>query len=263
MILILGPCVIESPKVMHAIATEIVSIAARHPEARVFFKASFDKANRTSLHSHRGPGLDEGLRILEAIRRDYGLSLLTDVHETIQVDAVASVVDVLQIPAFLCRQTSLIQKAAASGAVVNIKKGQFMAPMQMHHVVEKARESGAKEVWLTERGSCFGYQQLVVDYRSLVWMREAAPVIFDVTHSVQLPQAGQGRSGGLREFIPYLSRAAVACGVDGLFLETHPDPSEALSDGPNACPLSELGALIDQLFSLNAWGEAHPPQVFS
>lgn len=258
MILILGPCVIESEKVMHEIASEVADIARAFPEARVFFKASFDKANRTSSSGYRGPGMHQGLMLLEKIGREYKLDLLTDIHECAQIDEVASVVDVLQIPAMLCRQTSLIQAAARTGKIVNIKKGQFMAPTQMHHVIEKASDVSDSELWLTERGTCFGYQQLVVDYRSLVWMREAAPVIFDATHSVQLPQAGDGKSDGLRSFIPYLSKAAVACGVDGLFLETHPRPDEALSDGPNACPLHQLAPLLKQLFDLRAWGEENP-----
>lgn len=259
MILILGPCVVESQTVMHEIAEVVADIAQKYPQARVFFKASYDKANRTSVKGFRGPGLKDGLRLLEEIRTEYGLSLLTDVHETQDIAEVADVVDVLQIPALLCRQTSLIQAAAQTGKIVNIKKGQFMAPQQMHHVVEKARTTTEQEIWLTERGTCFGYQQLVVDYRSLVWMRASAPVIFDATHVVQLPQAGDACSGGLREFIPYLARAAVACGIDGLFLETHPRPSEALSDGPNACPLGKLPALIDQLMELHAWSSSHKP----
>ena len=255
MILILGPCVVESPRVMHEIAHVVKDIAVRYPHVRVFFKASYDKANRTSLKGPRGPGLEQGLRLFEEVRTQYGLALLTDVHETSEVSDVASVVDVLQIPALLCRQTSLIQKAAATGKINNIKKGQFMAPHNMHHVVEKARLQGPSDVWLTERGTCFGYQQLVVDYRSLVWMRPYAPVIFDATHVVQIPQGGDGRSDGLREFIPHLARAAVAVGVDGLFLETHPRPDEALSDGPNACPLYKLPMLIDQLMELHAWSK--------
>lgn len=258
MILILGPCVIESEKVMHEIASEIAGIASRFSSARIFFKASFDKANRTSASSHRGPGMHEGLMLMEKIGREYGLKLLTDVHECAQIDEVASVVDVLQIPAMLCRQTSLIQAASRTGKIVNIKKGQFMAPTQMHHVVKKASDVSDNEVWLTERGTCFGYQQLVVDYRSLVWMRAVAPVIFDATHAVQLPQAGDGKSDGLRSFIPYLARAAVVCGIDGLFLETHPRPDEALSDGPNSCPLNQLLPLLEQLFSLQDWCDGNP-----
>ena len=258
MILILGPCVVESREVMFEIAEVVKNIALRYPAARVFFKASYDKANRTSIHGYRGAGIAEGLRLLDDVRVQYGLSLITDVHETSQVLEVADVVDVLQIPALLCRQTSLIEAAAATGKIINIKKGQFMAPTQMHHVVEKAESAQAQEVWLTERGTCFGYQQLVVDYRSFVWMRGVAPIIFDATHAVQLPQAGNGRSDGQREFIPYLARAAVACGIDGLFMETHPRPDEALSDGPNACPLHCLSDLIDELMALKAWGDQHP-----
>jgi 2-dehydro-3-deoxyphosphooctonate aldolase (KDO 8-P synthase) len=238
--LIAGPCVIESR-----------DSALRH-SARLVEISSFDKANRTSFTSYRGPGMHDGLEILAEVRRTTGLPVLTDVHESHEVAAVAEVVDVLQIPAFLCRQTDLVNACAASGKAVNIKKGQFLAPWDMKHVAAKAREAGGRKLMLTERGTTFGYGNLVNDFRALVIMREFAPVVFDATHSVQLPGAGQGVSSGDRRFIAPLSRAAVAVGVDGLFMEVHEDPDNALSDGPNSLPIEELPRLLRSLLALRA-----------
>src|SRR6266436_1888495 len=236
--LIAGPCVIESEE--HAIRmAEIIKGVARSLEFPFIFKASYDKANRTSIRSFRGPGIKEGLRILKKIKDQLSIPILTDVHETVDVAKVAEVVDVLQIPAFLSRQTDLVVAAALSGRVVNIKKGQFVAPWDMRHAVENCRQAGNAQVFLTERGATFGYNNLVVDMRSLAIMRKFAPVVFDATHSVQLPSSstegnGPAVSGGQPEFIPVLARAAVAAGVDGVFLEVHDNPKEAKSDGANA-----------------------------
>jgi 2-dehydro-3-deoxyphosphooctonate aldolase (KDO 8-P synthase) len=249
--LIAGPCVIESRESSLRHAERIAEIS-RQSAVPIVFKSSFDKANRTSFQSFRGPGMQEGLAVLAEVRKDVGLPVLTDVHETAEVAAVAEVVDVLQIPAFLCRQTDLVAAAAASGKVVNIKKGQFLAPWDMKHVVAKAREAGGQRIMVTERGTTFGYGNLVNDFRSLVIMRECeVPVVFDATHSVQLPGAGQGVSSGDRRFIEPLARAAVAVGVDGLFMEVHEDPERALSDGPNSLPLEQLPALISKLSRLH------------
>jgi len=215
------------------------------------FKASYDKANRTSVKSFRGPGLKEGARILGALARDTGLPVLTDVHEPEHCEAAAEAVDVLQIPAFLCRQTDLLVAAGKTGRAVNIKKGQFVAPWDMRHPVEKVRSTGNERVFLTERGASFGYNTLVVDYRSLPVMRELAPVVFDGTHSVQQPSAANGVSGGQPEFIPLLARAAVAAGVDGLFLEVHDDPANAKSDGANALRLDLLKPLLEKLLAIH------------
>ena len=256
--LIAGPCVIESEALVLAVAERLRALADE-TGLLVIFKSSFDKANRSAASSFRGPGLDEGLRILAKVRDATGLPVLTDVHEPAQVGPCAEVVDVLQTPAFLARQTDLIEAVAASGRPANIKKAQFMAPHDMTHVVAKARaaaaEAGIAEpgLMVAERGSSFGYNNLVSDMRGLVIMRETGcPVVFDATHSVQLPGGLGGRSGGQREFVPVLSRAAVAVGVAGLFMETHPDPDQALSDGPNAWPLDELGALVRELAALDA-----------
>ncbi len=216
------------------------------------FKASYDKANRTSLSSFRGPGLVEGCRILRAIGQSAGLPVLTDVHTAEDCAAVAEAVDVLQIPAFLCRQTDLLVAAAKTGRAINVKKGQFVAPWDMRHAVEKIRESGNQRVSLTERGASFGYNNLVVDMRSLPVLRGFAPVVFDGTHSVQTPSAANGVSGGQPEFIPVLTRAAVAAGVDGVFLEVHDNPAEAKSDGANALHLSKLKSVLDQLLAIHA-----------
>ena len=256
--LIAGPCVIESEA--HALKmAEAISAIARDKKLPYIFKASYDKANRTSIRSFRGPGLEEGLRILRKVRDAVGVPVLTDVHEAGDVPRVADAVDVLQIPAFLCRQTDLLVAAAKSGRAVNIKKGQFVSPWDMRHAVEKVREAGGERVFLTERGASFGYNNLVVDMRSLAIMREFAPVVFDATHSVQLPSAavsnrkdGAQQSGGQPEFIPLLARAAVAAGVDGVFLEVHDNPAQAKSDGANALDLRHLSGVLDQLIAVHA-----------
>ena len=248
--LIGGPCVIESPGHAKRMAVEIRDVA-RHFGVPYIFKASFDKANRTSIESFRGPGLDEGLQVLAEIRRDVGVPVLSDIHETAQAARAGEVLDVLQIPAFLCRQTDLLVAAGETGKVVNIKKGQFVSPGDMEHALEKVRGSGNDRVILTERGSAFGYNNLVVDFRSFpIMQRLGCPVVFDITHSLQLP-GGQGRaSGGQPEFIPHLARAGVAAGVDGIFMEIHDDPARALSDGPNALRLSDLSHLLEELVAI-------------
>jgi 2-dehydro-3-deoxyphosphooctonate aldolase (KDO 8-P synthase) len=253
--LIAGPCVIESED--HAIRmAEIIKGVTRSLTFPFIFKASYDKANRTSLTSYRGPGLSEGLRVLNRIKTELSVPVLTDVHETADVSQVAEVADILQIPAFLCRQTDLILAAARSGRVVNIKKGQFVSPWDMRHAVDKCRQAGNHRVFVTERGCTFGYNNLVVDMRSLAIMRRFAPVVFDATHSVQLPSASRGDdngdavSGGQPEFIPVLARAAVAAGVDGVFLEVHDDPKQAKSDGANALESTRLRALLKQLLAI-------------
>jgi 2-dehydro-3-deoxyphosphooctonate aldolase (KDO 8-P synthase) len=250
--LIAGPCVIESEG--HALKmAEAISTIARKLQVPYVFKASYDKANRTSLQSFRGPGLEEGLRILRKIKKETGLPVLTDVHEAKDVPAVADAVDVVQIPAFLCRQTDLLVAAAKHAKTINIKKGQFVSPWDMKHAVQKVRESGNDSIFLTERGSSFGYNNLVVDMRSLAIMRQFAPVVFDATHSVQLPSSGAGGkavSGGQPEFIPLLSRAAVAAGVDGVFMEVHDNPAEAKSDGANALPLRNLEGVLAELLAI-------------
>lgn len=253
--LIAGPCVIESED--HAIRmAEIIKGVTRSLSFPFIFKASYDKANRTSIKSYRGPGLAEGLRILRKVRDQVQLSVLTDVHETADVPKVAEVADILQIPAFLCRQTDLIVAAAKSGRVVNIKKGQFVSPWDMKHAVEKCRDAGNNRVFVTERGSSFGYNNLVVDMRSLAIMRKFAPVVFDATHSVQLPSASGSDddrpavSGGQPEFIPVLARAAVAAGVDGVFMEVHDNPKEAKSDGANALESTRLRAVLKELLAV-------------
>jgi 2-dehydro-3-deoxyphosphooctonate aldolase (KDO 8-P synthase) len=256
--LIAGPCAIESRELAIDTAGQLKAITGALGVPFVY-KSSFDKANRSSGASFRGPGLDEGLRILEEVRRQVGVPVLTDVHEVDQIDPVAAVVDVLQTPAFLCRQTDFIHAVAASGRPVNIKKGQFLAPHDMKNVVDKARAAavaaghGDDTILVCERGVSFGYNNLVSDMRGLAIMRETGcPVVFDATHSVQLP-GGQGtRSGGQREFVPVLARAAVAAGVSGLFMETHPDPARALSDGPNAWPLPRMAELLATLLEIDA-----------
>jgi 2-dehydro-3-deoxyphosphooctonate aldolase (KDO 8-P synthase) len=250
--LIAGPCVIESEAHALKMANEI-SAVARKLQIPYIFKASYDKANRTSLHSFRGPGLEEGLRILKRIGKEAGVPLLTDVHEAKDVPAVAEAVDVVQIPAFLCRQTDMLVTAAKHAKSINIKKGQFVSPWDMRHAVEKVRASGNDNIVLTERGSSFGYNNLVVDMRSLAIMRQFAPVVFDATHSVQLPSSGtsgKAVSGGQPEYIPLLARAAVAAGVDGVFMEVHDNPSEAKSDGANALPLNELESVLKELLAI-------------
>ncbi len=255
--LIAGPCVIESEKHALRMAEAIASIA-RTKKLPYIFKASYDKANRTSIRSFRGPGLEEGLRILRKIGETVKVPVLTDVHQAADVPRVAEAVDVLQIPAFLCRQTDLLIAAGKSGCAVNIKKGQFVSPWDMRHAVEKVREAGGERVFLTERGASFGYNNLVVDMRSLAIMRKFAPVVFDATHSVQLPSAAAANgdesvavSGGQPEFIPLLARAAVAAGVDGVFVEVHDNPAEAKSDGPNALDLKLLPEALDELIAVH------------
>jgi 2-dehydro-3-deoxyphosphooctonate aldolase (KDO 8-P synthase) len=249
---IAGPCVIESERHCLKMADRLAAVAERLG-IDLIFKASFDKANRTSSSSFRGPGLEEGLRILEKARTVSGLPVLSDVHETSQVAAAAEVLDVLQIPAFLCRQTDLIQAAARSGRAVNIKKGQFLSPNEMRKVLEKALETGNRSVMLTERGTFFGYNNLVVDFRSLVVMRSfGCPVVFDVTHSVQMP-GGQGdKSGGNSGFVPYLARAGAAVGVNAFFFEVHDRPEKALSDGPNALRLAMFPRVVSDLLRIRA-----------
>lgn len=245
LLLIAGPCSLEGEEVCRAVAGALDALRREHPELLVVFKGSFDKANRTSLAGARGTGLEAGLALLAQVKREHGFPVLTDVHETAQVARVAEVCDVIQIPAFLCRQTDLLLAAAATGRVVNVKKGQFLSPAEMTHVTAKLRDGGAREVWQTERGTTFGYQNLVVDMRAFpIMARNGFPTVFDATHAVQLPGAGGGRSSGQREFVPTLALAALAAGADGLFVETHPDPDRAISDGPNMIPLAELPALV-------------------
>ena len=248
--LIAGPCVIENEAHVRTMAEGIQRIAA-DLGMPLIFKASYDKANRTSVKSFRGPGLVEGTRILGRLAKDLGLPVLTDVHEPGHCEIAAEAVDVLQIPAFLCRQTDLLVAAGKTGRAVNIKKGQFVAPRDMNHPVEKVRSTGNERVFLTERGASFGYNTLVVDYRSLPVMRKLAPVVFDGTHSVQQPSAANGVSGGQPEFIPLLTRAAVAAGVDGVFLEVHDDPANAKSDGANALDLKLLKGLLETLLAIH------------
>jgi 2-dehydro-3-deoxyphosphooctonate aldolase (KDO 8-P synthase) len=248
--LIAGPCVIESEAHARMLADAIQRITSDLGVPYIF-KASYDKANRTSIKSFRGPGLAEGCRILRAIGESTGLPVLTDVHTAVDCPAVAEAVDVLQIPAFLCRQTDLLIAAAATGRAINVKKGQFVAPWDMRHAVDKIRESGNERVSLTERGASFGYNNLVVDMRALPVLRGFAPVVFDGTHSVQTPSAGNGVSGGQPEFIPVLTRAAVAAGVDGVFLEVHDNPPEAKSDGANALHLNKLKGVLEQLLAVH------------
>lgn len=255
LVLIAGPCAIESPEICIQTAVTLKELTGRLGIGYVF-KASFDKANRTSEHSFRSIGFNEALAILAQVRHEVHVPILTDVHESTQVAAVAEVADILQIPAFLCRQTDLLLAAGRSGRAVNIKKGQFMAPEDMGYAVEKVQSVPNENVFLTERGTTFGYHNLVVDIRSLPIMRQFAPVVFDVTHSVQMPGGLGGSSGGQREFAPYLARAAAAAGVDGFFVETHPDPSTALSDGPNMIPLADMEAFLTMLLSL--WQASQP-----
>lgn len=244
---IAGPCVIESAALLEAVAQKLVRLNRRFG-IDIIFKSSFDKANRTSVHAFRGPGLDKGLQMLADIKQKYGLKILTDIHESYQAEAAGKVCDVLQIPAFLCRQTDLLIAAAKTGKVVNIKKAQFLSGADMKYPVEKAMESGAKEVWLTERGNCFGYNNLVVDFRNIADMKAIVPtVIMDCTHSVQRPGAGNGSTSGDRRFVPAMALAAKAFGATGYFFEVHPDPDKGLSDGPNMLELGKLEQLIEKL----------------
>jgi len=256
--LISGPCVIESAILCEEIAGRLCELT-RALGVPYVFKASYDKANRSSRASFRGPGIDAGLKVLEDIRSKFGVPVLTDVHEDTPLAEVAAVVDVLQTPAFLCRQTNFIVAAASQGKPVNIKKGQFLSPWEMQNVVDKARSSGNGSIMVCERGFSFGYNNLVADMRSLAVMRgTGCPVVFDATHSVQLPGGRGDASGGQREFVPVLARAAVAAGVAGVFMETHPDPSKALSDGPNAWPLARMASLLGTLVELDRIAKSAP-----
>ncbi len=255
--LIAGPCVIESETLALETAGYLKALCADLGISFIY-KSSFDKANRSSGASYRGPGIEKGLAILEQVKRDVGVPILTDVHEDTPLDEVASVVDVLQTPAFLCRQTNFIQNVAATNKPVNIKKGQFLSPWDMKHVVAKAKATGNDSIMVCERGASFGYNNLVSDMRSLHIMRETrSPVVYDATHSVQLPGGQGGTSGGQREFIPALARAAVATGISGLFMETHPNPEQALSDGPNSWPLDKMKPLLEQLMAIDAVFKRH------
>ena len=246
-IFIAGPCVIESAEVLDVVAAELVRLKEAY-QIELYFKASFDKANRTSIKSFRGPGMEKGLQMLADVKAKFGLPLLTDIHESCQAAPVAEVVDVLQIPAFLCRQTDLLMAAARTGKVVNIKKAQFLSGLDMRYPVEKARDCGATDVWLTERGNSFGYNNLVVDFRNIPDMLRWTPrVIMDCTHSVQRPGAADGKTGGNREFVPAMALAAKAFGANGYFFETHPTPDAALSDGPNMIALKDLEGVIKSL----------------
>ena len=251
LVLIAGPCVIESEAHALHMAGAIAELARRAGLPFVF-KASCDKANRSSIDSYRGPGFEAGLKVLAKVKADIGVPVTTDVHEPAQAEPAAGVVDLLQVPAFLCRQTDLLVACGATGKPVNVKKGQFMAPGDMRHAVAKLRSTGNDRVLLTERGVSFGYHNLVVDMRSLPQLRELAPVVFDATHSVQLPGGEGSRSGGERRYIPYLARAAAAVGIDALFMEVHDRPDAALSDGPNNLPLGELEALLDEVLAIDA-----------
>lgn len=249
-LIIAGPCVLENLDLALYIAEFLKNLISKFNFSYVF-KASFDKANRTSLFSYRGPGLEKGLAWLYEVKTKIGIPVTTDVHETWQVKPVAEVVDVIQIPAFLCRQTDLIIEASKTGKIVNIKKGQFMAPWDMKYAVEKAKISNPAEIWITERGYSFGYRNLVVDFRAIPIMKNfGVKVILDATHSVQLPGGEEGKSGGERNFVPYLIRAGVAVGVDGIFMEVHPEPEKALCDGPNSLPLSSLEIIFSQIADL-------------
>ena len=271
--LIAGPCVLESPELAFEVATELKAMSERL-DIRLLFKTSFDKANRSSGASFRGPGIEQGLAVLAQLKQELGLQLLTDIHESHQAAIAGQVVDVLQIPAFLCRQSDLLLAAAAAvqdpsaaAMAVNVKKGQFLAPWDMAQVVAKLREAGLQspeQLWLTERGTSFGYNTLVVDMRSLPQLRQqGCPVIFDATHSVQQPGGRGSSTGGQREFVAPLARAAMAVGVDGLFIETHPNPDQALSDGPNMVPLHRLEPLLEQLLAIRAAATAQPEAVSS
>ena len=256
--LIAGPCVVESEQLVLDTAGRMQEIT-RALDIPYIFKASYDKANRSSRASYRGPGIEEGLRILSEVKRQLGLPVLTDVHEDTPMPEVAAVVDVLQTPAFLCRQTNFILNVSSQGKPVNIKKGQFLSPWEMRNVIDKARSTGNAQIMACERGFSFGYNNLVSDMRSLAVMRETgAPVVFDATHSVQLPGGKGDASGGQREFIPVLARSAIAAGVSGLFMETHPNPAQALSDGPNAWPLDRMRSLLEVLKELDVAVKRRP-----
>lgn len=246
-IFVAGPCVIESAELLDIVAARLLEIK-QLLGVEIYFKASFDKANRTSIHSYRGPGLEKGLQMLADVKAKYGLPLLTDIHESYQAAAAGQVVDVLQIPAFLCRQTDLLVNAAATGCIVNVKKAQFLSGDDMRYPVEKCRDAGAKEVWLTERGNIYGYNNLVVDFRNIPLMKQYADrVVMDCTHSVQRPGGAGGKTGGDRQFVPQMALAAKAFGAGGYFFETHPDPDHALSDGPNMLYLQDLEGVVRSL----------------
>jgi 2-dehydro-3-deoxyphosphooctonate aldolase (KDO 8-P synthase) len=259
LLFIAGPCVLESEALALSVAEFLKGVSARLG-INAIFKGSFDKANRSSASSYRGPGIEEGLRILASVKERHGLPVITDIHEPRQAAEAARVIDMIQIPAFLCRQTDLLVAAAETGLPVNIKKGQFMAPWDMRNAVEKVVSAGNRSVLVTERGTTFGYNNLVVDYRGMAFIRESlCPVVFDATHSVQLPGGAGSASSGERKYVGNLARAAVAAGVDGVFLEIHPDPSRALSDGPNSLPLAEVEPLLRTLLALRAAaGEGGP-----
>jgi 2-dehydro-3-deoxyphosphooctonate aldolase (KDO 8-P synthase) len=246
-IFIAGPCVIESQQLLNTVAEKLVYLNDKF-NIDIIFKSSFDKANRTSIHSFRGPGIEKGLKMLEKIKHEYGLKILTDIHESWQAKPAGEIADIIQIPAFLCRQTDLLVEAAKTGKVINIKKAQFLSGKDMKYPVEKAKEAGAKDVWLTERGSCFGYNNLIVDFRNIPDMKEIVPnVIMDCTHSVQRPGSGNGKTGGDRRFVAPMALAAKAFGATGYFFEVHPDPDNGLSDGPNMLELEKLESLIQAL----------------
>ncbi len=248
LLLLAGPCSLESLDTCRPVADALAALQQKHPELNILFKGSFDKANRTSIHSDRGTGLDAGLEIFRTIQTEYGFKTVTDIHLPEQCAAVGAVVDALQIPAFLCRQTDLLIAAAATGCTINVKKGQFLSPYEMQFVTSKLEEAGAREIWQTDRGTTFGYQNLVVDMRSFsIMAANGHPTIIDATHSVQLPGAAGGVSGGQREFVPALARAALAAGANGVFLETHPDPAKAISDAASQIPLEELPELVESL----------------
>jgi len=246
-----GPCALESMEVCTAVADMLAGLRDRFPELSIIFKGSFDKANRTSLSSPRGPGLELGLQYLQTIKERYGFPVVTDIHEPTQAAPAGTVCDVLQIPAFLCRQTDLLVAAAQTGRIVNVKKGQFLSPMEMRYVIDKLEGAKAAEIWQTVRGTTFGYQNLVVDMRDFELLKAYGhPALLDATHSVQLPGAGNGVTVGQRQFVPALAKAAVAAGADGLFCETHPDPDKAISDGPNQIPVSDFPALIEAVLKI-------------
>jgi 2-dehydro-3-deoxyphosphooctonate aldolase (KDO 8-P synthase) len=256
LLLLAGPCSLESLDTCRPVADALKALQAKHPELNILFKGSFDKANRTSIKSNRGTGLDEGLEIFQTINEEYGFKTITDIHSPEQCERVGAVVDALQIPAFLCRQTDLLVAAAETNCAINVKKGQFLSPQEMKFVVDKLEEAKAKEIWQTDRGTTFGYQNLVVDMRSFAIMgANGHPTIIDATHSVQLPGAAGGVSGGQREFVPALARAALAAGANGVFLETHPNPEKAISDAASQIPLAELPALIESL--IRVWNAVH------
>lgn len=255
LLLIAGPCSLETPELSERVASELARLRERFPQVHLVFKGSYDKANRTSLSSRRGPGMQEGLDILAGVRERHGFPVLTDFHSAEEAKPVGAVVDILQVPAFLCRQTDLLAAAAATGRCVNVKKGQFLSPQEMRYVIDKLEGCGAAEIWQTERGTTFGYQNLVVDMRSFPILRAYGhPVIMDATHSVQQPGAGGGTTSGQRQYAPTLAYAAVAAGAQGVFMETHPDPDRAWSDGPNQIPLQDMAGVVRKLVAI--WSAA-------